>query len=65
MYINEFIDKLRSMVVDYDQTYGIWAESKFEGLAFYQHVLYTLGIEDDSEILETQYPEIYKDKNYD
>jgi hypothetical protein len=53
------------MVVDYDQTYGIWAESKFEGLAFYQHVLYTLGIEDDSEILETQYPEIYKDKNYD
>jgi hypothetical protein len=60
----EFLDKLRSIVVDYDKTYGNWPESKFEGLAFYQYALYHCDIEDDSEILENKYPEIYKDTNY-
>ena len=60
----EFLDKLRILVVDYDRDHREYPESEFEGLAFYQYALYHCGIEDDSDILENKYPEIYKDKDY-
>jgi hypothetical protein len=56
----EFLDKLRTLVVDYDKDHREYPESEFEGLAFYCHTLYALGIEDDSRNIEDQYPEIYK-----
>jgi hypothetical protein len=58
----EFLDKLRILVVDYDRDHREYPESEFEGLAFYSHVLYALGIEDDSETIENKYPDIYKRK---
>jgi hypothetical protein len=62
---SEFLEKLRTLVVDYDRDHGRWVESEFEGLSFYQDVLYRLGIEDDSENLEQKYPKVYGDKDYD
>lgn len=61
----EFLDKLRTLVVDYDRDHREYPESEFEGIAFYQDVLYRLGVEDDSNTIENEYPDIYKRKSYE
>jgi hypothetical protein len=61
----EFLDKLRSMVIDYDKRCGEYPEHRYEGLAFFAYVLYTLGIEDTTANIINMHPEIYKSKFYD
>lgn len=65
MNTKEFLDKLRSLVVEYDRNHMEYPESEFEGLAFYQDALYRLGIEDDSDMIINNNPDIYKRNIYD
>ena len=63
MNTKEFLDKLRFLVVEYDRNNRSYPEHEFEGLAFYQDSLYTLGIEDDSDMIINNNPDIYRNKS--
>ena len=65
MNTNEFLKKLVSLVVEYDRDHREYPESEFEGLAFYQDALYRLGIEDNSDMIINNNPDIYKRNTYD
>ena len=65
MNTNEFLKKLVSLVVEYDRDHREYPESEFEGLAFYQDALYRLGIEDNSDMIINNNPDIYKRNIYD